>query len=61
MIVEDLEQIKVKDADKDGKIMVTPKEDIIENLGHSPDVGDAMMMRMYFEFQHKYKPYISIK
>jgi hypothetical protein len=48
-IIEDLEQIKRKDPDKDGKLYVTPKEDIKENLGRSPDFGDAMMMRMYFE------------
>jgi len=61
MIVEDLEQIKVKDIDKDGKIAIIPKEDIIESLGHSPDVGDAMMMRMYFELLVKCRPYMSIK
>jgi hypothetical protein len=61
MIVEDLEQIKVKDIDKDGKIAIIPKEDIIENLGHSPDVGDAIMMRMYFTLIVKYRPYLSTK
>jgi hypothetical protein len=61
MIVEDLEQIKVRDIDKDGKIGIIPKEDIIENLGHSPDVGDAIMMRMYFEFVVKFRPYLSTR
>jgi hypothetical protein len=57
-LIEELEQIKRKDADKDGKILVTPKEDIKENLGRSPDFADAMMMRMYFEVATppKYKP-----
>jgi hypothetical protein len=59
MIVEDLEQIKVKDIDKDGKIRVIPKEDIIENLGRSPDVGDAIMMRMYFDLIVRTTPYMS--
>lgn len=55
MIVEDLEQIKVKDIEKDGKLLIVPKEEIIENLGRSPDVADALMMRMIFEFKHKTK------
>lgn len=48
-IIEELEQIKRKDADKDGKMAVTPKEEIIEMIGRSPDFADAMMMRMIFE------------
>jgi hypothetical protein len=48
-ILEDLEQIKRKDPDKDRKLYVTPKDDIKENIGRSPDFGDAMMMRMLFE------------
>jgi phage terminase large subunit len=49
-IIEDLEQIKQKDADKDGKLAVIGKDDIKEMLGRSPDFGDAMMMRMMFAF-----------
>jgi phage terminase large subunit len=48
-ILEDLEQIKKKDPDKDGRIYVTPKDIIKENIGRSPDFGDCMMMRMLFE------------
>jgi hypothetical protein len=48
-IIEDLEQIKKKDPDKDGKLYVTPKDEIKENIGRSPDFGDCMMMRMIFE------------
>ena len=48
-MIEDLEQIKRKDPDKDGKLYVTPKEEIKEKLGRSPDFGDAMMMRLIFE------------
>jgi PBSX family phage terminase large subunit len=48
-LIEEFEQIKWKDPDKDGKIAVTPKEEIKEYLGRSPDVADAIMMRMYFE------------
>lgn len=56
MIVEDLEHIKVKDINKDSKLMIIPKDEIKENLGRSPDVGDALMMRMYFELRQSYKP-----
>lgn len=60
LIIEDLEQIKKKDPDKDGRLAVTPKEEIKENIGRSPDFGDAMMMRMYFELKPAYKPYIAL-
>ena len=61
LIIEDLEQIKRKDPDKDGKLAITPKEEIKERIGRSPDYGDALMMRMYFEIKEKgVKGYISI-
>lgn len=48
-VITDLEQFRRKNADKDGKIELVGKEDIKQNIGRSPDFGDAMMMRMYFE------------
>ncbi len=48
-IIEELEQIKQKDADKDGKLKIKGKEEVKEMLGRSPDFADALMMRMYFE------------
>lgn len=59
-LIEDLEQIKAKDLDKDGKLKIVSKEEIKENLGRSPDIGDAVMMRMLGEVKNTYKPYISI-
>lgn len=50
MLTEELEQIKTKDADKDGKRQIMPKERVKEILGRSPDFADCLMMRMYFEF-----------
>lgn len=47
--IEELEQIKRKDADKDGKLKIRPKEEIKEILGRSPDLADSLMMRMWFE------------
>ncbi|MDQ3540065.1 MAG: hypothetical protein M3440_05200 [Chloroflexota bacterium] len=48
-IIEELEQIKVRDIDKDGKLKVVAKDQIKEHLGSSPDYADALMMRMYFQ------------
>lgn len=48
-ITEELEQIKSKDADKDGKLKIIAKDEIKEHLGRSPDFADNLMMRMYFE------------
>jgi hypothetical protein len=48
-IVEDLEQARKKDADKDGKLALVPKNEIKERIGRSPDYGDALAMRMWFE------------
>lgn len=59
-IIEDLEQVKWHNPNKDEPIRVTPKEDIKENLGRSPDFGDAIMMRMYFELKPQYIPYFAI-
>jgi len=50
-LIEELEQIKTKDADKEGKRKIIGKDEIKEVIGRSPDYSDAMMMRMYFEFE----------
>lgn len=52
LLITDLEQIKTKDADKDGKLKIISKEEIKENIGRSPDVGDTFIMRMYFDLQY---------
>lgn len=50
-ITEELEQLKAKDLDKDGKMDLVPKDEIKEHLGRSPDFLDALVMRMYFELK----------
>jgi len=60
LLIEDLEQIKAKDIDKDGKLRVIGKDEIKESLGRSPDVGDAIMMRMVGELKNPYKPYLAL-
>lgn len=48
-LIEEFEQVKQKDMDKDGKKQVVPKDKVKELLGRSPDVSDMIMMRMFFE------------
>jgi phage terminase large subunit len=50
-IIEDLEQIKARNLDKDTTLQIMTKEEIKERLGRSPDFSDAIMMRMYFELE----------
>lgn len=49
-MVEEIEQWKAVDIDKDGKSKVRSKDEIKDVLGRSPDVSDAFMMRAYFEY-----------
>jgi len=55
MLTQELEQVKRKDIDKDGKLSVLPKEKIKELIGRSPDYSDALMMRMWFVLNPKPK------
>ena len=59
LIIGDLEQIKQKDPGKDRPLRVLTKEEIKELLGRSTDIGDTLMMRMYFEF-NKRQPFAMV-
>lgn len=48
-IIQEHEQIKTRDADKEGKLKLIRKEDVKRILGRSPDWTDAFAMREYFE------------
>ncbi len=50
-LIEELEQLRGKDWDKDGKMGLIPKDQIKSLLGRSPDIGDMLMMRMWFELR----------
>ena len=50
-LIEELEQIKSKDIDKDQKLKILSKEETKETLGRSPDFADTMMMRMMLEYK----------
>lgn len=53
MVSEEMEQVKQKDIDKDGKASIIPKETVKELLGRSPDDWDSIMMRYWFELKHE--------
>jgi len=48
-LIEELQQIRRKDIDKDGKIAMEGKDKIKERMGRSPDKADNFMMRMWYE------------
>ena len=48
-LIEELEQVKSRDLDKDGKLKIIQKDEVKERLGRSPDFADMLMMRMFFE------------
>jgi hypothetical protein len=52
-IIQELEQVKQYNMDKDGKRQVLPKDKVKEIIGRSPDFSDTLMMRMYFELAPK--------
>lgn len=54
LIIQELEQVKQHNIDKDGKKSIIPKDLVKANIGRSPDFSDALMMRMYFELKPKY-------
>jgi hypothetical protein len=48
-IIEELEQIRQRNMDKDEKKAVVGKDKIKEMIGRSPDYADMIMMRVYFD------------
>jgi len=48
-LTEDLEQVKCKDIDSDGKLDVLGKKDIKKIIGRSTDYWDCISMRKYFD------------
>ena len=53
LVSEEMEQVKEKDIDKDGKRSIIPKDVVKEKLGRSPDDWDSIMMRYWFELTPK--------
>jgi hypothetical protein len=57
VIVKELDLIRRKNPDGDGKLAVTGKEEIQRSHGISPDYADAIAMRMFFELFPNYGRY----
>ena len=54
---EELEQLKQKNVDGDGKKGIVPKEQVKSIIGRSPDYRDMLLMREWFELkENKRKP-----
>jgi len=52
VIVEDLSALlKYKNIDSDGKIQIKPKDLVKQDLGRSPDIGDSIIFRMWFDLK----------
>jgi phage terminase large subunit len=51
-LTQELLAIKLKDIDKDNKVAVQSKDEMKRILGKSPDLSDALMMRMYYEVKN---------
>ena len=52
-LVQELEQVKRRDADGDGRLKIARKDDVKLAIGRSPDLADAVMMREYLELPTK--------
>lgn len=48
-LIQELEQVRSKNADRDGRLQILGKDDIKQRIGRSPDFSDALAMRMWFE------------
>ena len=48
-IIQEHEQIKTRDSDKEGKLKMIRKEEVKRNISRSPDWTDAFAMRMIFD------------
>lgn len=51
-IIEELTALlRQKDVDNDRKLQIKPKDEVKEELGKSPDIGDPIIYRAWFELQ----------
>jgi len=58
-IIEELEQVRAKNQDKDAtKLQIISKDTIKALIGRSPDYADALAMRMYYEIKPSGKYFV---
>lgn len=60
-LIKELECLKSYELDKDGKIQLLPKIKVKEMIGKSPDILDALTMRMYFDVQKSFKTRVYVR
>ena len=56
-IIEELEQVRSKDQDKDTKLRIVDKDTVKAIIGRSPDYADCLSMRMYYEIDSNFGKY----
>lgn len=54
-IIEELEQVKRDNIDKDGKLSIVPKDKVKEIIGRSPDYSDNLAMAELLEMRPAFK------
>lgn len=54
-LTQELLSVKYKKLDTDTKVQITPKDEVKKILGRSPDISDALMMRMIYEIKNNIK------
>ncbi len=54
-IIQELEQVKQKSVDNDGKKGIIPKDKVKALIGRSPDFSDCLAMRMVFEYKPRFE------
>jgi phage terminase large subunit len=57
---EEMEQVKLKDIDRDGRQGILPKERVKELIGRSPDEWDSIMMRYWFALRKNFTAKIRV-
>ena len=57
-IIQELEQVRRKNFDKDTKLQLIGKEEVKSAIGRSPDFSDALAMRMYYELKPQGKYFV---
>ena len=52
IIIEEITSLlRQKNIDSDGKLQIKPKDEVKQDLGKSPDIGDTLIYRAFFELQ----------
>ena len=58
VIIEELSALlKHKDVDSDDKLQIKPKDEVKQAIGRSPDIGDSLIFRMWFELEKDINPF----